>query len=56
MISKFSVRKPYTIIVGVVLILILGIVSFSKMSTDLLPDMELPYAIVMRTYEGASPE
>ncbi|WP_443770214.1 efflux RND transporter permease subunit [Anaerostipes sp.] len=56
MISKFSVRKPYTIIVGVVLILILGIVSFSKMSTDLLPDMELPYAIVMTTYEGASPE
>lgn len=56
MISKFSVRKPYTVIVGVVLILILGIVSFTKMTTDLLPGMELPYAIVMTTYQGASPE
>lgn len=56
MISKFSVRKPYTVIVGVVLIIILGIVSFMKMTTDMLPSMELPYAIVMTTYQGASPE
>ncbi len=56
MISKFSVRKPYTVIVAVVLVIILGIVSFTKMSTDLLPSMELPYAIVMTTYQGASPE
>ena len=56
MISKFSVRKPYTVIVGVVLVIILGIVSFTKMTTDMLPSMELPYAIVMTTYQGASPE
>lgn len=56
MISKFSVKKPYTVIVGVVLVIILGIVSFTKMTTDLLPSMELPYAIVMTTYQGASPE
>lgn len=56
MISKFSVRKPYTVIVAVALVIILGIVSFTKMSTDLLPSMELPYAIVMTTYQGASPE
>ena len=36
--------------------IILGIVSFTKMTTDLLPSMELPYAIVMTTYQGASPE
>lgn len=56
MISKFSVKKPYTVIVAVVLVIILGVVSFTKMSTDLLPSMELPYAIVMTTYQGASPE
>ena len=56
MISKFSVKKPYTVIVAVVLVIILGIVSFTKMTTDLLPSMELPYAIVMTTYQGASPE
>ena len=56
MISKFSVKKPYTVIVAVILVIILGIVSFTKMTTDLLPSMELPYAVVMTTYQGASPE
>lgn len=56
MLSKLSVRKPYTVLVGVILILVLGVMSFQNMSTDLLPDMELPYAIVMTTYAGASPE
>ncbi|MCI8833999.1 MAG: acriflavin resistance protein [Ruminococcus sp.] len=56
MLSKFSVKKPYTVVVSVVLILILGFVSFTKMTVDLLPDMNLPYAIVMTTYPGASPE
>ena len=39
MLSKFSVKKPYTVVVAVVLILILGFVSFDKMTVDLLPDM-----------------
>ncbi|MCF0134396.1 MAG: efflux RND transporter permease subunit [Blautia sp.] len=56
MISRFSVRKPYTVVVAIVLVLILGVVSFGKMSTDLLPSMTLPYAIIMTTYQGASPE
>ncbi|MBO6108606.1 MAG: efflux RND transporter permease subunit [Eubacterium sp.] len=56
MLPKFSVRRPYTVLVGVVLILVLGYLSFTSMSTDFLPSMELPYAIVMTTYPGASPE
>ncbi len=56
MLSRFSVKKPYTVIVGIVLVIILGVVSLSKMSTDLLPSMNLPYAIVVTTYTGASPE
>ncbi len=56
MLSKFSVKKPYTVLVGVVLAVVLGIVSFTKMTTDLLPNMSLPYVIVMTTYPGASPE
>ncbi len=56
MLSKFSVKKPYTVMVGIVLVIILGVVSLSKMSTDLLPSMNLPYAIVVTTYPGASPE
>lgn len=56
MFSRFSVKKPYTVIVGIVLVIILGVVSLSKMSTDLLPSINLPYAIVITTYPGASPE
>jgi len=56
MLSKFSVKKAYTVMVGIVLVIILGVVSLSKMSTDLLPSMNLPYAIVITTYTGASPE
>ena len=55
MLSKFSVKKPYTVIVGLVLIVVLGIVSFQRMTTDLLPDINLPYAIVITAYPGASP-
>ena len=56
MLSKFSVKKPFTVLVGVVLILVLGFVSLSKMQTDLLPAMSLPYLMVITTYPGASPE
>lgn len=56
MISIFSVKKPYTVLVGVVLAIVLGVVSFTRMTTDLLPNISLPYVIVMTTYVGASPE
>lgn len=56
MLSKFSVKKPYTVLVGVVLAIVLGVVSFTRMTTDLLPSISLPYVIVMTTYPGASPE
>lgn len=56
MLPQFSVRKPYTVLVAVVLVLVLGVISFTGMTTDLLPAMELPYVVVMTTYPGASPE
>ena len=56
MLPKFSVRKPYTIVVGVVLVLLLGSISFINLQTDLLPSIELPYLVIATTYGGASPE
>lgn len=56
MLSKFSVKKPMTVIVAVLLVLVLGIVSFTMMSTDLLPSIDLPYVAIMTTYPGANPE
>lgn len=54
--SKFSVKKPMTVVVAVILVLILAVVSFTEMKTDLLPSINLPYAMIMTTYVGASPE
>jgi len=56
MLSKFSVKKPFTVIVGIIIVLILGVVSYTKMTLDLIPSINLPYAVVATTYIGASPE
>ena len=56
MLSKFSVRRPFTIIVAVIIVLILGTISFINLSTDLLPSIDLPYVVVITSYPGASPE
>lgn len=56
MLSSFSVRKPYTVVVAVVVVILLGIISFTRMTTDLLPSVDLPYVIIMTSYTGASPE
>ena len=56
MLGKYSVKKPYTVIVGVILIIVLGVISFTRMTTDLLPNMNFPYVVVYTTYIGATPE
>lgn len=53
---KFSVKKPYTVLVAMIMVLVLGFVSFTGMQTELLPDISLPYLVVVTTYPGASPE
>lgn len=54
--SGYSVKKPYTIFMAVIMVIILGVVSFTSMTTDLFPKMELPYVVVVTTYPGATPE
>lgn len=56
MFSKFSVKKPMTVLVGVVIAIVLGIVAFSRMTPDLLPNINLPYAVIITAYPGAAPE
>lgn len=53
---KFSVKKPYLTVVSVIIILVIGMVSLSKMKTDLLPEIGMPYLMVITTEPGASPE
>ena len=54
--EKFSVKKPFTVLVAVVMILILGFVAVTKMDTNLLPNVNTPYLMVVTVYPGASPE
>ena len=54
--SKFSVKKPLTIFVAVLAVLILGVVAYLKMTPDLLPNMNFPYVVIVTTDPGASPE
>ncbi|MEG0157620.1 MAG: efflux RND transporter permease subunit, partial [Anaerovoracaceae bacterium] len=56
MLSKFSVKKPFSVLVMVVMILVFGGVSFTKMTPDLFPNIDLPYVMVMTAYPGAAPE
>lgn len=55
-IAEFSIRRPSTVLIVIFAIIIIGMMSVSQMPIDLLPDMELPYAIVMTTYPGAGPQ
>ena len=54
--EKFSVKKPFTVLVAVIMVLMLGFVSISNMQTNLLPDVNTPYLMVVTVYPGASPE
>ena len=56
MLEKFSVNKPFTVLVGVILVIVLGVISVMNTSTDLLPEIELPFTAVFTTYIGATPE
>ena len=56
MLSKFSVKKPFTVLVAVVIVIVFGVISYTKMTPDLFPNINTPYVIVMTTYPGASPE
>ncbi len=54
--SKFSVKKPLTVFVAVIAVLVLGVVAYLKMTPDLMPNMNFPYIMIVTTYPGASPE
>ena len=54
--TSFSVKKPFTVFVAVVAILVFGVMSYVKMTPDLMPNMDYPYVVVVTTYPGAAPE
>ena len=55
-IGKFSVKRPVTIAMAALVLILFGVVSFTRMSIDLMPKMDLPIMAVMTSYDGAGPE
>ncbi len=55
-IVEFSIRRRVTVSMVVVVIVILGLVSYTRLGLDLLPDMELPNISVVTSYQGVSSE
>ena len=53
MLPQFGIKRPYTVIVAIIVIGILGAVSVMNTTVDLLPSINLPYAIVITPYIGA---
>lgn len=54
--AKFSVKKPLTVFMAVIIVIILGVVAYTRMTPDLLPNIDMPYVVVMTSYPGATPE
>ena len=54
--TKFSVKRPLTVFVVVLAVVVLGIVAYLRMTPDLLPNMDFPYVIIVTADPGASPE
>ena len=54
--EKYSVKKPFTVLVAVLIVFLMGFVSVANLRTDLLPDISTPYLMVVTVYPGASPE
>lgn len=54
-ITSFSIKRPVTIFMSIVTILMFGIVSFFKLNVDMLPSFNLPMLMIMTSYPGAGP-
>ncbi|HUY17956.1 MAG TPA: efflux RND transporter permease subunit [Candidatus Binataceae bacterium] len=52
---SFSLRNPYTIIVGALIITILGITAYPRMPVDVFPEIKIPAVVVATFYQGMPP-
>ncbi len=56
MFSKLCIRRPVTTVMVTLMVFIAGIVSYMNLDQALMPNVDLPIAVVMTTYVGAGPE
>jgi len=54
--SEIAVKRPVTVLMMVFVILIMGFVSFTKIPLDMMPEIEIPIAVVSTSYQGVGPQ
>lgn len=54
--SNYSVKKPITVLMGVLIIIVLGAYALTKLPLTLFPDINLPFVVTITTYPGENPE
>ncbi len=54
--SKYSVKKPITVLMGILIIIVLGLFSLTRLPVTLFPEINLPFVVTITSYQGANPE
>ncbi len=54
--SSLSIKRPVATAMLLVIVIVLGVFSLTSIPMDLMPNIELPVAMVMTTYSNSSPE
>lgn len=54
--SEWVVKRPVAVTMAVLVVILLGVISFTRLQIDLLPELKLPMAVVLTNYRGAGPE
>ncbi len=52
---SFALRNPFTVIVGALIVLILGVTAFARMPVDVFPNLKIPAVVVATFYPGMPP-
>jgi len=52
---KFAIKRPVTVFMIFIMLIILGVISFTQLSIDLMPDVSFPMVMVVTSYSGAGP-
>lgn len=54
--TKLSIKRPVSVCITVLALVVFGLSSLMGSPIELMPDMEMPYLMIMTTYPGAGPE
>jgi HAE1 family hydrophobic/amphiphilic exporter-1 len=54
--TKIAIRRPVTTLMAILILISFGAMSLANLQMDLLPNMNIPVAVVVTSYVGASPD